>query len=313
MNFYYIGNGAYCYANSTSMMLSYLGEDIPPSIIEPITGVGLSASVEKSGFLFLNNQTLEPDLGIAEALKILGFESESFVSETAEDMPFDELKEILSKQPVILGPLDMGFLVYNPNHQHMHGGDHFVFAYGAKDDMVHLHDPAGFPHVFLDKDNLKKSWEAEKVSYRRGYYRYITNVKRVSSPSKDEIYSGVINRFINIYKQGETNTSLGVWSIGSKALLNTKERLESKHVSQRELDNFKYFVFPLGARRALDFAKFFDHKDADLAELKREQARLLGEAHTHTVVNNHDLLGSVLEQLADVEDKFRSTLLGKSA
>lgn len=311
MNYPYIGNGAYCYANSASMLLGSIGEDILPSLIEVLSGTGLSATVEKSGFLFLNNQCLEPDLGIISALKILGFEADVSVCKDKADFPFDELKQALAKQAVILGPLDMGYLVYNPNHKYLHGSDHFVMAYKAEEDKVYLHDPAGFPNVIINKDDLQKSWQAEKIVYKQGYYRFITNVKRISAPSKDDIYQATVKRFINIYQEGEAKTSNDMWRTGSKALLNTKERLEEKLVSQQELNNFVYFVFPLGARRALDFAAFFGSKDPDLANLKRQQANLLGEAHTLAVAKNFNSLGNVLEQLADSENKFRTALLDK--
>lgn len=42
----YYGNGAYCYANSASMLLSTIGEEISPSLIEVLTGFSLGAAIE---------------------------------------------------------------------------------------------------------------------------------------------------------------------------------------------------------------------------------------------------------------------------
>ena len=39
----------------------------------------------------------------------------------------------------------------------------------------------------------------------------------------------------------------------------------------------KTFHFCLGARRALDYAVFFDGRNSQLAEIKRDQARLLSD------------------------------------
>lgn len=309
MNFPYIGNGAYCYANSTSMLLASIGENIPPGVIEPITGTGLSTTIEKSGFLFFNHPILDPDLGIIEALKILGFRADVKVNETEDTMPFGKLTKTLQKQPAILGPVDMGYLVYQPNHEYVHGSDHFVFAYAAKEDKIYLHDPAGFPHVYISQDDLKMSWKADKVWYRKGYYRYITNPERISSPTQDKIYSATLKRFQTIYQEGERKAVSENMLIGSPAILNTVERLKKNHVSQPELNNYIYFVFPLGAKRALDFASFFDFKDSDLAELKRQQAKLFGEAHTFAVAKNWDGLGKILKELAEVEEKFKTALL----
>lgn len=310
-NFPYLGNGAYCYANSTSMLLASIGEDISPSLIEPLTGVGLGATIEKNGHLFLNNQRLEPDLGIMSTLKLLGFEAEVYASDNKDNMPLDQLKDALNKQAVIIGPVDMGYLVYNPNHPYMHGSDHFVLVYGIDKDKILLHDPAGFPHVFLDKENLKSSWQAEKVLYRQGYFRYVTGIKRVESPSQEKIYTRAITRFKDIYTQGEANTDKEKYKIGRDALLNTVDRLRSNQVSEGELTNFMYFVFQLGAKRALDFAKFFDYKDKDLAELKRKQSEILGQAHTYCVARQIKDLATALEELADVEEQFKTTLLKK--
>jgi hypothetical protein len=307
----YIGNGPYCYANSTAMMLAFLGENITPSLIEVISGVGLGATVEKSGFLYLNNQRLEPDLGIVSSLNILGFTAETFVSKTGDEFPFEELREKLQSQPIILGPVDMGYLMYNPHHNNMHGGDHYIFAYKIDGNQIYLHDPAGYPHVFLDRDDLKLAWQAKQISYRQGYYRYTTNVKRVKSPSIEEIYIKAMQRFVEIYTIGEKETSKDQWSIGKDALLNTAERLRKDQVSQGEKDNFVFFVFQLGAKRALDYAEFFDLHNPELADLKRKQAEILGHTHTHAVSKNWEEVANQLEQLADIEELFKETLLKK--
>lgn len=305
----YIGNGPYCYANSASMFLSWLGEDIPPSIIEVIAGVGLSATVaNKEQILWLNNQVLEPDLGIKSALEVLGFECTEDAFEHKDEDPFAKLKELLYKQPVILGPLDMGYLVYNPRHQYMHGADHWIIAYKIEGDTIFVHDPAGFPHVFINKEDLKKSWKAEKIFYRQGYYRYITGVKRIASPTPDEIYEKALERMRTIYLKGEERTSSKAFYMGEKAIQTTVQRIREGKSSQDEHDMLIYFTLPLGARRALDFAKFFDQKDPELAKLKRQQAGLLGTAHTLAVTKRYDELADVLDRLAETEKGFRDTL-----
>ncbi|WP_213484045.1 hypothetical protein [Thermobacillus xylanilyticus] len=49
----YLGNGAYCYSNSASMLLKTIGEDISPSLFEVLTGFSLGAFVEnESNLLF---------------------------------------------------------------------------------------------------------------------------------------------------------------------------------------------------------------------------------------------------------------------
>jgi len=306
----YIGNGAYCYANSTSMMLAHIGENIPPSTIEVLTGVGLSASLKKKkGSLYFNNQTLFPDLGISKALEILGFESKTRVSDSEDDFPIEQLKKDLEVMPVIIGPVDMGYLSYNPRHKYLKGADHYLFVFNVNDNEISLHDPAGFPFVSLPISDLKKAWKADGIGYKKGFYRYITAVKRVNKPSQDEIYVKTLEYFISLYKEGEEKTSREVWFVGKEAILQVAQKISDKGLTEGELGHFIYFALPLGAKRALDYASFFDYKHKELASIKRKQAQLFGEAHTRAVAKNWSLLEKSFKQLADAEEEFRNSLL----
>jgi len=306
----YIGNGAYCYANSTSMLLKHIGEEVSPSKIEVLTGVGLSASLKKkNGSLYFNNQTLLPDLGISKALEILGFEYQNKVSKTEESFPIDELKKDLTKMPVILGPVDMGYLSYNPRHKYLKGADHYVFAYKIEGDEIFLHDPAGFPFVSLSINDLKNAWKANGIGYKKGYYRYITDINRVDSPTEKEIYNTTLDYFRSLYREGSEKTSRDVWFIGKEAILQIAGKVKKEGLTESEAGHFIYFALPLGAKRALDFASFFDYQDVKLATFKREQAKLFGEAHTRAVEKNWNLLAKALEKLADVEENFQAEIL----
>ncbi len=309
----YIGNGAYCYANSTSMLLEYIGESFSPSLIEVLTGVGLSASLKKNGgLLYFNNQTLFPDLGISKALEILGFDCKNNVSSDEKDFPIDILKSDLKKMPVILGPLDMGHLTYNPGYEHLKGADHYVFAYKIENEEIYLHDPAGFPFVSLSFKDLKEAWKANGIGYKKGYYRYITAVKRVSSLTKDQVYESALKYFKNIYVEGEKKTSKQVWFIGANAIEHVAEQIKQKGLSERESGHFVYFALPLGAKRALDFASFFESDHPKLASLKQDQAKLFGEAHTRVLQKEWLPVAEAFKQLAEVEDQFKSELLAST-
>jgi len=53
----YIGNGPYCYANATAMLLASIGENVPPSQIEVLTGQGQSVA-EAARMLNVGRTTL---------------------------------------------------------------------------------------------------------------------------------------------------------------------------------------------------------------------------------------------------------------
>lgn len=74
MSVCYIGNGAYCYANSLAMLLSSVGADYDPGYLECLTAVAISAvSVETTqGPLPFFSIGL-PDQGVTVALQHLGY------------------------------------------------------------------------------------------------------------------------------------------------------------------------------------------------------------------------------------------------
>lgn len=304
----YIGNGAYCYANSTSMLLASIGEEVSPAIIEVLTGIGLSAFLmEKSNLLFFSFAL--PDEELSRALKILGFECKERIIPKTKPVPITKLKEDLQHSPAVLGPLDMGYLVYNPRYQYLGGSDHFVLVYDIDDKAIYLHDPTGFPCVFLSHQKLKLAWRSNKIFYGHDNYRYWTAPRRIKTPSKKEIYTQAIKDFKSIYRACEEKSSLNNWTTGKEAILASASRSQSGRVTRQEIDHLVYFALPLGAKRALDFASFFDFRDADLASLKRKQAELFGKSHAFAVAKDWQSLAKTLQELADIEDSFRIKLL----
>ena len=141
----YFGNGPYCYANASSMLITSVGENIPPSLVEPVTGVGLGAFyLPQENLLFFSNLSNPPDRGISTGLRVLGFDFDERSSDKPGQPPYEDLRQTLANSPAVLGPLDMGFLNHNPNHNHQKGADHFVLARKIEGDEIHFHDPEGF-------------------------------------------------------------------------------------------------------------------------------------------------------------------------
>lgn len=301
----YIGKAEYCYANSTAMLLASIGENISPNKIEVLSGIGLGAFLdEKSKALFFSNLCAEPDEGISRALNILGFSYDEKNCVDQNSNPFDELKEVLAFGPAVLGPLDLGLLVYNPNSIGAIGADHFVLAYAIDGDRVFLNDPYGFPQVSLTLLQLKEAWRADKISYKRGYYRFWTNPKRIKSPTEKEVYELAIQSFAEIYKASRKKAENNKRLIGSTAIIHEAERVRQKIATQDELEFLTGFMLPVSASRALDYAEFFDAYNPKLAELKRTQAQLFGKAQVFAVGKNGESFFTTMTELAKVEDSF---------
>ncbi|MGG3944132.1 hypothetical protein ABEV54_22260 [Peribacillus psychrosaccharolyticus] len=306
MSFYYKGNGAYCYSSSVSMLLSVIGEDISPSLVEVTTGFSLGASLERNNMLFFDNGLSSPDKGVNLAFRTLGFSVVEQASSMDEEMPIERLKCDLEVSPVMLGPLDMGHLTYLPNHQFLGGCDHYVLVVELRDNEVLIHDPAGYPYVWLSVEQLEKAWKAENIPWSSGAYRYWKTPKRRGFPSDDEIYDQSIQLYKDAYEKQRIQPKFG----GEAILLKAKQLLDSQ-ISNEEKGHLTHFAFPLGSRRAIDFSHFFKERNGLLSSLKEEQAKLFGKCYTCAASQKWIDVAASLHLLADTEFKFEETLLNE--
>lgn len=304
----YIGNGHYCYANATAMLLASAGQRVAPELVEVLSGVGLGATwLTGPQLLFFGLGA--PDRGISQALTLLGFEVDERAGEDGDEPPFGELAEALALGPAVLGPLDIGLLNCTPGHGRANGADHFVLAYGLDEAEVHLHDPAGYPYISIPRANLGAAWRAERVGYRRGAYRWWTAPRRVRHPSGDVLVHEAVQAFRDLYRQSEAHASPGVLT-GSPAIRRLASCAGEGSLPPQLAGFMVGFLFQLAARRALDYASFFEQRYPDLAEAKREQAILFGRCHTLAARRDYAGLAGKLNRLAEVEERFRTTLLG---
>jgi hypothetical protein len=107
----YIGNGHYCYANVTAMLLDAVGECVKPEIVEVLSGVGVGAHWLKTDDLIFFDSA-SPDRGITTALRLLGFAVQEQVSMDDDPPPWPALKDALRRGPAILSPVDLGLLTH---------------------------------------------------------------------------------------------------------------------------------------------------------------------------------------------------------
>ncbi|MBI2026575.1 MAG: hypothetical protein HYS98_02020 [Deltaproteobacteria bacterium] len=192
----YQGSSAYCYADSVSMLLkSDTGQNISPSFIEVLTGVGMGAF----GFdeeLYLSST--DPVSGIRAALQLLGFMAEEIRPESILKLPF------------AIGPLSNEKLP--PDGRVM--GDHFIYVFERWADGFLAHDPAGFPNLYVSFERFKMA------SDNIGYSQTLTwsNVKQIRNlASKNEL----MNYFATQYRTQSWKTieDYALTSIETPALL----------------------------------------------------------------------------------------------
>ncbi|WEG19263.1 hypothetical protein PQ478_21490 (plasmid) [Alkalihalophilus pseudofirmus] len=304
---YYIGNGAYCYSNSVSMLLSTINENIAPASIEVASGFSLGASLERNKMLFFDNGLSSPDKGVNLAFENLGFSVVEKVQNNDGSMPIDQLRNDLEISPVMLGPVDMGYLKYLPNHEFLGGCDHYVLALEIGNDKILLHDPAGYPYVWLSLENLEKAWKAESITWSYGAYRCWKSPKRIEKPSENDIYNKSIQLYKRSYKEQRNQSSFGSYAIKFKA-----EQIRNTQISDEEKGHLLHFAFPLGSRRAIDFSNFLNERNNLLSTLKEKQAKFFGECYTYASFGEWNKVADTLEALAETEFEFEESILNHS-
>ena len=296
----YFGDVSLCYSYSLAMALETYGYDFKADFLEAIMVMGNGASIvkedEQHPLIFFDNGM--PDLSISHSLKILGFDYEDFYLKDGAEVDLEEVKgkleTFLSNGPVVLGPLDMGHLTYNPNHTILYGVDHFVTVYALDDQYLYLHDPAGFACMKVAFTDIIEAWKAEAIDYKRGSYSMWGNFKQVKSPSQTEIYQETARIMKNRYLNGQN----GVLECYAKAVAENGLNTEQKQLHQ-------YFSFKLAAVRNLYLSKFLKDHDPEGARLKEELASLFGQAHLSCLKEDYKELAHLLYQIAEVDGRFR--------
>lgn len=296
----YFGDVSLCYSYSLAMALDSYGYDFKAEFLEAIMVMGNGASIvkedERHPLVFFDNGM--PDLSISHSLKILGFDYEDFYLKDEAEVDLGEIKRklemFLSNGPVVLGPLDMGHLTYNPNHTILYGVDHFVTVYGIDGQYLYLHDPAGFAYMKVAFNDILEAWKAETIDYKRGAYSMWGNFKKVKSPSQTEIYQETARIMKNRYLNGQS----GVLECYAKAVAENGLNTEQKQLHQ-------YFSFKLAAVRNLYLSKFLKDHDSEGARLKEKLATLFGQAHLSCLKEDYQELAHLLYQMAEVDGRFR--------
>ena len=296
----YFGDVSLCYSYSLAMALDAYGYDFKAEFLEAIMVMGNGASIVKEDdqhpLVFFDNGM--PDLSISHSLKILGFDFEEFYLKDGTEVDLEEIKgkleSFLSNGPVVLGPLDMGHLTYNPNHKILYGVDHFITVYAVDGQHLYLHDPAGFACMKVTFNDILEAWKAEAIDYKRGAYSMWGNFKKVKSPSQTEIYQETARIMKNRYLNGQS----GVLECYAKAVAENGLNTEQKQLHQ-------YFSFKLAAVRNLYLSKFLKEHDPEGARFKEELATLFGQAHLSCLKEDYQELAHLLYRIAEVDGRFK--------
>ncbi len=304
----YTGNSHYCYSNSLHMCLKQAGMvNLPDAgMLECMTGMPFGALFLQfeTPLFFPSHADLNPHSGLSRALNILGWNCTLWQGDDAE-AALDALTENLKKGPVLLGPLDLGFLPYDPNHKLKRGGDHFIVILNLDGDRVQVHDPQFYPFAVLPVDDLMRAWDATGLGYATNAYTLRGDFQEERQVTTDEMLEDTLRNARELIHAAPSGP---VFFGGSKAF-----RLAAGVIRNRPPQTFAgmlvHFVLPIGARRCLDAADFMKSTgQTEAAEWMVKKAESYGLAQYYATQEDWKGTEGLFERLAEIEDRIAESI-----
>ena len=299
----YVGSGDYCYAHSLSMSLLGSGAALDrtpdPGFLECLTTMPFGNMYRTSTKLALFDG-LDPDQGLTRALQSLGWTCQ-LDRGGDEQEALTRLRAASQRGPVLLGPLDVGYLTYNPSHSFLGGVDHFLVVLAVEDDHVLVHDPKGYPYATLPCATLLHAWRAERIPYLDAAYTMRSAFRPVEAVSRQEM----IRRTLPWIRDNVQRDPGGPEVYGSVRALRLLADTLRAEVPETLAGHLLYFALPLAVRRNLDAAAFLaEGHQTEAARLLHEQALLLGQAQYPGVQHDWAAVARVIDQVAALEERF---------
>ncbi len=284
-----------------------LGSETPPTdVLETVTGSPFGMQLVGGSSPFFDAFGWDPDLGIGEALDVLGWTAET-VSEPDPEAAFARLVESLADGPVLIGPVEMGHLRHQPGMTGPIGADHFLVALASDAGSVLVHDPQGYPYARIPREDFAAAWRAETVAYGKPHTMR-ANFARHTVVTDEAAISAALPRAIRRLS-GEAGTDLPPGSLGNAdAALALATRIASG--CDPDLRGMLiHFVIRVGARRLSDAAVCLRRVGHGVAaEVAIRQARLIGSLQYDLVVEDDVRAAGTLRALAPAYEELRLAL-----
>ncbi|HEX2909138.1 MAG TPA: hypothetical protein VHO69_19850 [Phototrophicaceae bacterium] len=303
----YHGNGAHCFANSFYMGLRSSGQtDIPEvPFLEFLTTMPFGAFYVRPAHLFFpSGPGIEPDAGINLALQTMGWTCENYHG-GSEAEALAQLRTALSSGPVMVGPVDMGYLTYAPGHEHQGGLDHYIIVLEADETQVRVNDPAGWPWARLPISDFMTAWRAEAVDYGQRPYRMRWNFRREQPVSRAEM---IARTLVAVRQRLAAEWSHPDLAQGADAICTLAHDLRET-VPDPIAGRLIWFALPLAADRLNNAAAYLREGDAiPAADIALAAARLYGETLTAAIQHDWTTAAALLERIAPLEHDLEQAL-----
>lgn len=303
LHFPYRGSGPYCYANSIAMMM---GADAPdPAVIETVTGSPFGMELVGGALPFFDPYGWTPEAGVEDALAVLGWTARTLSGGEPEDA-LARLASLLETGPVMVGPVEMGHLRYQPGMTGPLGADHYLIAVGVERDHLTVHDPQGYPYARLPLPDFMCAWRADTLTYGQAYTTR-TDFTQAARVSADAALIAALPRAV-AWLAAEPTHPMPVGSLANgDAALTLADLLDADAKDVRE--HLVHFAIRVGARRLTDAATCLHRAGFTYAAATMDvQARLVGSLQHSVVTGDTGAAVRTLRALAPTYDNLRADL-----
>jgi hypothetical protein len=287
------------------MILNRKGHPKPIPYIDCLTTLPFGPFIyhTKTGFAVMG---VNPERGLDFALPLLGYECTlTFGNSRGEAV--ERLKENLRKDWVLLGPVDMGYLTYDPFCRRKKGADHYVVAVDLYDDSIWINDPEGYVEVPIPWKDFAKSWEAKAIQYKKGPYTQRLLGEKTQSLAGEVLFRSVLQKVVSTVENREFPDGA---LFGEEAIRCFADDLVQKGVSILALT----FTLPVSNQRCYDSAMFLMQEPftnntlRKAARTRLEQARLFGKCRLLGAKKDRQGMLQTLNQIADLDALYSREL-----
>jgi len=301
----YTGWRTNCYATSLSMILNRKGYPKPIPYIDCLTTLPFGPFIyhSKTGFAVMG---VNPERELDFALTLLGYQCTLTLGNSRGDA-IERLKENLRKDWVLVGPVDMGYLTYDPFRRKKKGADHYIVAVDFDDDFIWINDPEGYVEVPIPWKDFVKSWEAKCIYYKKGPYTQRLLGEKTQSLPEEVVFRSVLQKVVSTIENRELPDEV---LFGEDAIRCFANDLVQKGVSILVLT----FTLPISNQRCYDSAMFLMQEPFTNNALKKaartrvKQARLFGKCRLLATKQNRQGIFQTLNQIANLDALYRREL-----
>lgn len=286
-----------------------MGADTPSTaVIEFATCSPFGMEVIGKELVFFDPYGWDPMQSFEDMLVAAGWTSKLTVGKDADDA-LASLKKELEKGPVFVGPVEMGYLRYQPGNNGPMGADHYVVVLGIEGDRVDLHDPQGFPYATIPVSEFLQSWKTDSLGYGKSYMMR-SEFKQVHKYTEEEIIRRTLpnaRKWLNMEVVKDSDMPPG--SCGNDKAAERLAEIIQTNFHPGVKNPLVYFAVRVGVRRLADAATCLERiGETDAAGIMARQARLVGALQYPLVVGDKAGAVKILKELGPTYDELRAAL-----